>query len=81
MFRNFGSFEEIAKAEIKRRKDGGRVMKKYRIVKNYDEWGFDVDVPNDENTIIDEDELKRLANDWEKPVEELMEDLEEIMTI
>lgn len=55
-------------------------MKKYRIVKNYDSW-FNVDVPDDENTIIDEDELKRLANDWEKPVEELMEDLEEVMTI
>ena len=55
-------------------------MKTYRIVRNYDSW-FNVDVPNDENTIIDEDELKRLANDWEKPVEELMEDLEEIMTI
>ena len=55
-------------------------MKKYRIVKNFDSW-FNVDVPNDENTIIDEDELNRLANDWEKPVEELMEDLEEIMTI
>lgn len=52
-------------------------MKKYRIVRNYDRW-FNVDVPNDENTIIDEDELKRLANDWEKPVEELIADLEEI---
>lgn len=53
-------------------------MKKYRIVKNYDEWGYDVDVPNEENTIIDEDELKRLSNDWEKPIEELMDDLEEV---
>ena len=52
-------------------------MKKYRIVRNYDSW-FNVDVPNDDNTIIDEDELNRLANDWEKPIEELMEDLEEV---
>ena len=54
-------------------------MKKYRIVQNYDSW-FNVDVPDDDNTISGEDELNRLANDWEKPVEELMEDLEEIMT-
>ena len=53
-------------------------MKKYRIVRNYDEWGFDVDVPNEENTIIDQEELERLSREWEKPIEELMDDLEEM---
>ena len=52
-------------------------MKKYRIVKNIEGW-LGVEHPTEENTIIDEDELKRLSNDWEKPVEELMADLEEI---
>lgn len=52
-------------------------MKKYRIVKNIESW-LGVENPTNENTIIDEDELKRLSNDWEKPVEELMADLEEI---
>lgn len=52
-------------------------MKKYRIVKNYDSW-FCVDVPNEENTIITEEELQELSKEWEKPIEELMDDLEEI---
>ena len=52
-------------------------MKKYRIVRNYDSW-FNVDVPNDENTIITEEELRELSKVWEKPIEELMEDLEEV---
>ena len=51
-------------------------MKKYRIVKNYDSW-FCVDVPNEENTIITEEELQELSKEWEKPIEELMDDLEE----
>ena len=52
-------------------------MKKHRIVRNYDSW-FNVDVPNDENTIITEEELRELSKVWEKPIEELMEDLEEV---
>lgn len=52
-------------------------MKQYRIVKNYDEW-FNVDVPNEENTIVTEEEVQELSKEWEKPIEELMDDLEEI---
>lgn len=52
-------------------------MTKYRIVKNIEGW-LGVLTPTDENTIIDEDELNRLSVEWEKPIEELMEDLEEI---
>ena len=52
-------------------------MKKYKIIKNFDEW-LPYDVPNEKNTIIDEEELQRLAADWEKTVDELKEDLEEI---
>ena len=33
---------------------------------------------NEENTIITEGELRELSKAWEKPIEELMEDLEEI---
>ena len=32
----------------------------------------------EETTIIDQQELERLAREWEKPIEELMQDLEEI---
>ena len=52
-------------------------MKKYRIIKNFDNW-FNVDVPNNENTIITEKELEELARGWETTVEDLMKDLEEI---
>ena len=52
-------------------------MKQYRIVKNIEGW-LGGQTPNNENIIIDEDELKRLSNDWEKPIEELMDDLEEV---
>ena len=52
-------------------------MKKYKIIKNFDEW-LPYDVPNNDNIIIDDDELKRLSTDWEKTIDELKEDLEEI---
>lgn len=51
-------------------------MKKYRIVKNFENW-LGCEAPNNDNIIIDEDELKRLAGEWEKPVAELLDDLEE----
>ena len=53
-------------------------MKKYRIIKNFDEWFCGGEIPNEKNTIIDDDELKRLSTDWEKTIDELKEDLEEI---
>jgi hypothetical protein len=34
--------------------------------------------PTDENTIIDEKELARLANEWGKDAKDLLQDLEEI---
>ncbi len=50
---------------------------KYRIIKNFDEWLWNL-IPNEKNTIITEEELQELSKGWEKPIEELMEDLEEI---
>lgn len=55
-------------------------MKQYRIVKNIEGW-LGVEHPTEENTIITEDELQELSKVWEKPIEELMDDLEEVMTI
>lgn len=52
-------------------------MKKYRIVKNFENW-LGCEMPNSDNIIIDEDELKRLSGEWEKPVDDLMGDLEEM---
>jgi hypothetical protein len=52
-------------------------MKKYRIVENIDSW-IGNQPANDETLIIDQKELERLAREWEKPIAELMEDLEEI---
>lgn len=53
-------------------------MKKYRIVKNIENW-LGVERPTDENTIISEDEVKELSQEWEVPVEKLMNDLEELV--
>lgn len=55
-------------------------MKKYRIVKNFENW-LGCQAPDSDNTIIDGDELKRLSDDWGKPVGDLLDDLEEVMTI
>ena len=49
-------------------------MKMYTIKPEYlPLWGEDAD----ENTIITQDDVERFAADWEKPVEELLEQLEE----
>lgn len=51
-------------------------MKMYRVKEEYfDDWGFGEsysDAP------ISEEEIERLAKEWDKPVEELMEQVEEI---
>ena len=52
-------------------------MKKYRIVKNIECW-LGVEHPTEENTIVTEEEVQELSKAWEKPIEELMDDLEEV---
>lgn len=50
-------------------------MKAYKIKEEYlDRWGEDVTADD----IVTQEELERLASEWEIPVEELMEQLEEI---
>ena len=50
-------------------------MKNYRIKKEYlDRWGEDVP----DGYIVTQEELERLSDEWEIPVEELLEQLEEI---
>ncbi len=50
-------------------------MKKFVVKTEYLHlWGEDVT----EDTVITEDELQRLSEEWEKPVEELLEQLVEI---
>lgn len=51
-------------------------MKTYRIINNLDSW-IGNQIPNDENTVITEEELQNLSVSWGKDIEELMEDLEE----
>jgi len=49
-------------------------MKRYTIKPEFlNLWGEDVT----EETVIDTAEVKRLAQEWEKPVDELLEQLEE----
>ena len=52
-------------------------MKQYRIVKNIENW-LGIEKPTDENTIVTEEEVQELSKEWEKPIEELMDDLEEM---
>jgi hypothetical protein len=59
------------------KRKGVFTMKKYRIVENIDSW-IGNQPANDETLIIDQKELERLAREWEKPIAELMQDLEEI---
>ena len=50
-------------------------MKNYRIKEEFlDRWGEDVT----EDYIVTQEELERLASEWEIPVEGLLEQLEEI---
>lgn len=50
-------------------------MKNYTIKSEYlPLWGEDAD----ENTIVTQDDIERFAADWEKPAEELLEQLEEV---
>lgn len=52
-------------------------MKKYKIVKNIEGW-LGVEHPTEVNTIVTEEEVQELSKAWEKPIEELMDDLEEV---
>ena len=48
-------------------------MKQYRVKPEYEElWGTSTD------TVISEEEVKRLATEWDKPEAELLEQLEEV---
>ena len=50
-------------------------MKQYTIKAEFlPLWGEDCT----EDTIITEEELRRLSQEWEKPVEELLEQLNEV---
>ena len=49
-------------------------MKEYKLVDNIELWGPEAYY----GLVIDEKELNRLAREWDKDIEALMEDLEEI---
>lgn len=50
--------------------------KKYQIkAEFYEYWGNEV---NDDNNIVTENRVKELSKIWDVPVEELLEQLEEI---
>ena len=54
---------------------GGIAMATYKIKPEYLDLWEGGDTPSDPDRIITEDELERLAADWEKPVDELKEQL------
>lgn len=53
-------------------------MRLYRVVKNVYNWIGNAPVDDVENVIIDEDELNRLSQGWDRPISELLNDLEEV---
>ena len=74
-----GYIKSLIRADIARAKSGKKeeekTMKTYHIKPDYlSQWGEECT----EDTVITQDELERLAAEWEKPVGELMEQLEEI---
>ena len=51
-------------------------MKQYRVKSEYVyEWCYGQDM---EECIVDDEEIERLARGWDRTVEELMEEVEEI---
>lgn len=53
-------------------------MKTYKIKPEYLDLWEGGDTPSDPDRIITEDELNELSVEWEKPIEELLQQLEEI---
>lgn len=53
-------------------------MKTYKIKPEYLDLWEGGDTPSDPDRIITEDELNELSAEWEKPIEELLQQLEEI---
>ncbi len=54
---------------------GEQKMKQYRIKAEFlSAWGNEVD----ENTIVDENEVKRLSREWGIPADDLMKQLDEV---
>ena len=50
-------------------------MKKYEVMNEYwDMWG----ISNEEDAVVDQAEIERLADEWEMPVEKLLEQVKEI---
>lgn len=66
-----GYIKQLIRHDIEKEK-GEKKMKTYTIKPEYvDLWGSEIS--ND--TVINEDEVERLAEEWETPVDELLEQL------
>lgn len=65
---------DIARTQIKT-KEGEQIMKTYHIKPEYLELWEGGDTPSNPDRIITEDDIRTLSEEWEKPIEELLEQL------
>lgn len=66
--------EDIARTQIKT-KEEEQTMKTYHIKPEYLELWEGGDTPSNPDRIITEDDIRTLSEEWEKPIEELLEQL------
>ena len=55
------------------KRNGGKKMKTYKLIENIESWGDEAYY----GLTISEEELATLSREWDKDIDELMEDLEE----
>lgn len=67
-----GYLKRLIREDMKR---GERTMKTYKIKPEYLDFWEGGDTPSDPDRIITECELKELAQEWDKPVDELLDQL------
>lgn len=68
-----GYIKNLIRNDIKTKEE--TTMKRYHILPDYlSQWGEDTTT----ETVITQDEVEQLAADWEKPIDELLTQLEEI---
>lgn len=72
------NIQEYLKRLIRNDMKGENTMKTYKIKPEYLDLWEGGDTPSDPDRIITEDELNELSAEWEKPIEELLQQLEEI---
>ena len=76
-----GYFKSLIRADIESSKENkskeDKSMKKYHIKPEYYDFWFGKESP-DPDYVVTQDEMENFSREWDKPVEELMEQLIEI---